>query len=258
MDLDPRLVVIAAVVALVVLWVTAFALGRVDARVTARGLRNGALIAAALFAITAVIVSIVFNGRPVFAEALDLGGAVSLGLLVGALVALGYLWLGGVLIAIGLIFKSKPQWTTLGAWAAVPVIIVSFGIGYVSYRSVAAEGAATSSANGSVAISLSQQGKSPISASGAATCATAADGSVTITTGTPADPHIITTDGRLTQAQVRVAPALGEATLDTFSIFGIDAVPESVTTAPGSTSTAGQLQLSVAPWTGALTWTCNQ
>ena len=139
MDIDPRIVAFVAIAATVVLWAVAIVLGRVDARVTARGLRNGSLIALVLFAITAVIVALVFNGRAVFLATLDLTGAVELGLLVGLIVGLGYLWLGSVLIAIGLIFRSKPQWTTLGAWSAVPVIVVAAGFGYTSYRSVAAD-----------------------------------------------------------------------------------------------------------------------
>ena len=139
--MDVRAVgVIVALGVTAVLWAAAFVLGRVDARVTARGLRNGALIAAALFGITVVIVTFVYNGRAVFVDTLDLTGAFELGLIVGAVVAVSYLWLGAVLIAIGLIFRSKPQWSTLGAWAAVPVIVVSLGFGYVSYRSVNAEG----------------------------------------------------------------------------------------------------------------------
>ncbi|PZP02256.1 MAG: hypothetical protein DI618_04695, partial [Dermacoccus nishinomiyaensis] len=45
------------------------------------------------------------------ADSLDLAGAFQLGLIVGAVVAIGYLWLGAILIAIGLIFRSKPQWS---------------------------------------------------------------------------------------------------------------------------------------------------
>ncbi len=154
MAIDPPVVALILIIATVLLWAAAIILGRVDGRVTARGLRNGALIATALFAITAVIVALVFNGRAVFLVTLDLAGAIELGLLVGLVVGLGYLWLGSVLIAIGLIFKSKPQWTTLGAWAAVPVVVMAAGFGYASYKSVTSEGAAASSANGSMHLNL--------------------------------------------------------------------------------------------------------
>ena len=52
-------------------------------RVTARGFRNGALIAARSVGITVVIVTFVFNGRAVFVDTLDLTGAFELGLIVG-------------------------------------------------------------------------------------------------------------------------------------------------------------------------------
>lgn len=238
-------------------WAAAFALRRVARDVTIRGFRNGTLIAAVLFALTVVVIAFVFNGRAVFLVTLDLAGAIELGLLVGAVVALGYLWLGGLLIAIGLIFRSKPQWTTLGAWAAVPVIVVAAGFGYTSYRSFASEGAATSTANGSISVNLSGSQTGRISAQGAASCATDSGGTLTIQTGTAADPHIITTDGRLTQVQISMNPDTAGASLDTFTITGIDAVPESITPASGQ-SPNGQLLLRATGWTGTISWSCNQ
>ena len=139
MDINSGLLILVALGITVGLWSAAIALGRVDWRLTARGLRNGAYVAVILYAITIAIITFVFNGRAVFADTLDLGGSFRLGFVVGTVVAVGYLWLGGVLIAIGLIFKSKQQWTTLGAWAAVPVIVVAAGFGYTSYRSVSSK-----------------------------------------------------------------------------------------------------------------------
>ena len=70
---DPRLVIVLLALAVTgVLWAAALVMGRVDVRVTARGFRNGALIAAALFGITVAIVTFVFNGRAVFVDTLDL------------------------------------------------------------------------------------------------------------------------------------------------------------------------------------------
>src|SRR4051794_17859984 len=100
MDIDPGLLAAAAIVITVVVWAMAIALRRVDFKVTAQGLRNGVLIAAVLFALTVLIVTFVFNGRAVFAQSLDVAGAFQLGLTVGAIVSVGYLWLGSVLIAI--------------------------------------------------------------------------------------------------------------------------------------------------------------
>ena len=257
-DIDLRIVAAVAIGATVVLWAVAIVLGRVDSRVTARGFRNGALIAIVLFAITAVVVAFVFNGRAVFVTTLDLAGAIGLGLLMGLIVALGYLWLGSLLIAIGLIFRSKPQWTTLGAWAAVPVIIVAAGFGYVSYRSASADSASSSTANGQLSITLSGPGTGRVSADGAATCSTGSDGTVTVQAGTAADPHIITTDGRLTNVRIVMNPEVGGASLEAFAVAGLDVVPGSVTTATGSTATSGQLQLQATSWSGAISWSCNR
>jgi len=254
MYIDPRVVVFVAVALTVLLWAAAIVLGRVDWRVTARGFRNGALIAAGLFAITATIVAFVFNGRAVFVVTLDLSGAIGLGLLVGAVVAVGYLWMGGLLIAIGLIFKSKPQWTTLGAWAAVPVIVMAAGFGYASFRSVASEGAAASDANGS--LHLATSGTPLITADGAATCATDAAGTVTIGAGTSSDPHIISNDARLISVQITMSPDAPNATL-VLTIAAIDTTDLSSVTTAGSGPSAGQLSLSAPAWTGTLSWACN-
>ena len=241
----------------IVLWAAAFLLGRVDIRETAHGLRNGALIAAVLFAATVVIVTLVYNGRAVFVDTLDLAGAFQLGLIVGAVIAVGYLWLGTILIAIGLIFRSKPQWSSLGAWAAVPVIIVSLGFGYVSYRSVNADTTPNSGANGTISISLSTPGQDePLTADGAATCATSPSGVITVHAGTDAAPQIVSDDGRLVTALVTLSPDTPNADL-TMSIAGLDLTDMTTVTATGSGYAGGQLQVTALPLTGTLTWACN-
>jgi hypothetical protein len=257
-DIDLRLVVAAGILFTIVLWAAAVVLGRVDGRVTLRGFRNGGLIALILFLITVAIVTFVFNGRAVFVVTLDLAGAFGLGLLVGAVVALGYVWLGGVLIAVGLIFRSKPQWTTLGAWAAVPVIVVAAGFGYTSYRSVASDGPDASTANGSMHLVLSSGPSEPLTADGAATCTTDTHSQTTISTGTAADPHIITSDGRLVTAQVTTSPDAPPQGRLTLSIEGLETDNVGAALSAGSSAAAGQMQLSAPQWTGTLTWSCNQ
>jgi hypothetical protein len=256
--MDVRAVgLIVAIFVTAVLWAVAFALGRVDIRVTARGLRNGALIAAVLFAITLVIVTFAFNGRAVFVDVLDLNGAFQLGVIVGAVVALGYLWLGTALIAIGLIFRSKPQWSTVGAWAAVPVIVVSLGFGYVSYRSVNAEGQTDPSANGTISMSLDMGQSEPLTATGAASCATSTSGTFTVHAGTDAEPQIVSDDGRVVSAQVVLVPGSQDAAT-TLHITGIDTSAMSTETAVGSGPQRGQIQLTSPGWSGTLTWSCDR
>jgi hypothetical protein len=255
LNVDLPLAAGIAVVASVALWLAALVLGRIDMRVTARGLRNGALIAAALFVIAAVIVALLFNGRAVFAQPLDLGGAIQLGLLVGAIVAVGYLWLGAVLIAIGLIFRSKPQWTTLGAWAAVPIVVVSLGFGYVSYRSVRSESAPRTSANGTISLNVSNGQAEPITAGGLATCAQGDDGTTTIEAGTTSDPHIVTSDGRLVTAQVSINEGVSDAKL-ALTIAGLATSNLTLVTSAGSVAQSGEIQLTAATWSGSLSWSC--
>jgi hypothetical protein len=255
---DVRLVgLVAAAIVTAALWAAALLLGRVDAKVTARGFRNGVLIAAGLFAVTVVIVTFVYNGRAVFVDTLDLAGAFELGLIVGAVVAIGYLWLGAVLIAIGLIFRSKPQWSTLGAWAAVPVIVVSLGFGYVSYRSVNAEGKTDSSANGTLSIELSTPGQDePLTTTGAASCASDAAGTFTIHAGTAAEPQIVTDDGRLVSVQITLSTDAPQAAL-AMSIAGLDLSNMSTETAAGSGAASGQIKVTAAPLSGTVTWACS-
>jgi hypothetical protein len=253
MDLDPLLVALAVAVT-AVLWVAALALHRVDARVAARGLRNGALVALALFVLSVVIVTLVFNGRGVFAQPLDLAGAFQLGVLVGAIVAIGYLWLGVVLIAIGLIAGSKPAWTTLGAWVAVPIIVVSLGFGYVSYRSVTTEGQRPQS-NGTISIGIANGQREVVDTNGPASCTTDANGTTTIVAGTDEDPHLISGDGRVVSATVTLRPNGQGAGLD-LQVAGLDTTAVVPTTEVASSPAAGQLLLSGPLGTGTLTWTC--
>src|SRR6476469_2294171 len=123
MDIDPRITVGAAIALTVILWAIPIALQRVDSRVTVRGFRNGSIAAIVLFLIATAIVTFYFNGRDTGIVTLDLSGALAIGVFAGLVVALGYLWLGALLMAIGLIFNSKPAWSTIGTWAAVPVIV---------------------------------------------------------------------------------------------------------------------------------------
>jgi vancomycin resistance protein YoaR len=60
-DIDPRILIAGGMIT-VVLWAIPIVLGRVDGRVTARGFRNGSIIAAGLFLVTTALVAIFFYG----------------------------------------------------------------------------------------------------------------------------------------------------------------------------------------------------
>lgn len=262
MDTDLRTwLIVVAIAITVVLWLIAIALGRVDVKVTLRGLRNGLLIAAVIFVITAVIVTFVFNGRAVFADSLDLGGAFALGLIVGAVLAAGYLLLGVALIAIGLLFRSKPQWTTLGAWAAVPIIIVSAGFGYAAYRSVGSEGPPSrDEPNGSISLAVIGLLPSRLRVDGTAICSTDSTGTLHLVSGDASDAHVISTDGRPAQISFTLDPTGTDATIQ-LDIYELSAVPNTVVVAPGSTYGAGKVTIGgtdSVPWTGTFSWSCSR
>lgn len=267
MDFDLRVVIFAGIALTGILWAIPIALQRVDARVTARGFRNGSVIATGIFLVSAVIVAILF----------DQGGAILLGVFVGLILALGYLWLGSLLIAIGLIFRAKPAWTTVGAWAAVPVIVVSVGFGYVSFRSVRDEGSSPPTYLGLVDLEVTGANLGSVHASGDAQCQYDSTGAVRVKAGTvAADSTLTTEDGRLVSVQFDLdaaasAPSLtlviGVAEADPGK--GWQPSPQTIKLAPGSTPRDGSATLTgLVPlgadafpderdrWSGQLTWSC--
>lgn len=112
---------VVAYASTVVLWAAAIVLHVVDWRLAVRGLRNGLVAAAVLFAATAAIVALGYS---------DLG----LGLTVGALLGWGFLWLGGTLLPVGLLARGKEAWVLYGTWVAVPVIVASVGFALAAMR----------------------------------------------------------------------------------------------------------------------------
>ena len=137
-----------------------------------------------------------------------------MGIFVGLLVALGYLWLGGLLIAVGFFFRAKPAWATVGVWAAVPVIVVSLGFGYVSFRSVEQDGSAPTAYRGSVALELTGEKLGPINVTGNGQCQYDGTGALRLRAGGGVGGTTIATpDGR--QVYVQFDPRLvHERTVD--------------------------------------------
>jgi hypothetical protein len=233
-------IVAVAVVATIVPWAAALALHRVDAGVTLRGLRNGLIVAAALFAVVFVLEAVLFNAQS--------------GLLVGLVVGLGYFWIGSTLIPIGLLFKSKPAWTTLGAWAAVPVIVVSLGFGYVSYRSVGTDAPNNTTANGTIELSFdSLGGPEPVTASGVATCTYDSAGNMTLIAGSTGNAAVMSTDGRVIQLELDLN-ANGTVAGLSLTMSGQQSEP-TLTLDPGAAPRGGHGRLG-GPLPGDFNWTC--
>ena len=236
----------------------AFVLGRVDSRVTARGFRNGARSwPGHLFIVTALIVAIVFNGRETIFANPRPQRRPGPGRLRRAGVRARLPVAGSLVMAIGLIFNAKPAWSTVGAWAAVPVIVVSLGFGYVSYRSVAAENSGNSTANGSMSITVNGVQAEPITANGVATCSTAQDSTRTVVAGSVGEPRIVSSDGRLTSAAITLSPDGTSAQIN-MTMTGLPGLSQTVTAAPGSTPSGGQLAVASGGWSGTVSWSCNQ
>ena len=256
-DLIPTLIAVAGLAVTIVLWVTAIALHRVDAAVTLRGLRNGLLVALGLFAVTFVLETWLFNA--------------SSGLIVGLVVGLGYLWVGSTLIPLGLVFNSKPAWTTLGAWAAVPVIVVSIGFGYTEYRA-ANDQSQTTTANGTIALSLSGFGQYPVTANGVATCTTGTAGDMTLFGGSSGNAAVMSADGRVIQLQFSIDATGANPTLSlTVGSQTSTSTPGALALDAGSSATGGHAKLTgmvptgangqpdpANPWSGDFSWACGR
>jgi hypothetical protein len=246
------------------LWAAAIALRRVERDVTLRGLRNGLLAALVLFLVTATLVTFMFD--------------VSLGILVGAVIGLGYFWLGAILIPIGLLFHARPDWTRVGAWVAVPIIVMSAGFGYAAYRAVQQEGAPPTSTNGTVELSLSGARLGTANASGAATCQFDNTGALRLQAGAGiGGSPLNATDGRPVTIQYAMdanganrSIQLGVSGVKAVPGQGWDPSPQTIALSPTSTAHAGQVTLSgMVPldangepnptevWSGVFNWTCS-
>jgi hypothetical protein len=274
MEFGLPLVVIALAVT-AALWATAVVLKRVDGGVVKRGLRNGLVAAGAIFAIVTVLVGLIANGSQFFFSTLDLSGALTLGALVGAALAIGYLWLGAVLVALGLIFRAKPGWTTAGAWAAVPIVVVSAGFGYGAYRSVSDEGARPASYPGTVALQLTGANIGIVSASGPAICQVNSAGDLSLNSGAGAEGTLTSSDGRpvdigytMNRDGAQVQIVVGD--YNAAPGKGWEPGPDTIAVVAGSTAASGQTRLmNLVPlnasgepdtterWSGLLNWTCQ-
>lgn len=257
MDLIPTLIAVAGLAVTILLWVTAIALHRVDPAVTLRGLRNGLIVALALFALMFVLETWLFN--------------VLSGLLVGLVVGLGYFWVGATLIPLGLVFNSKPAWTTLGAWAAVPVIVVSIGFGYTEYRA-ANDQAQTTTANGTIALSLNGFGQYPVTANGVATCTTGTAGDMTLFGGASGNAAVMSEDGRVIQLQFSIDANSANPSLSlTVGSQTSTSTPGALTLDAGSSAIGGHAKLvgmvplgangqpdPANPWSGDFSWSCGR
>lgn len=118
-------IVLAAAAALTVgLLAVSLRSDRVDKTVLLAGARIGLLIAVVLAGVIVALVTLLLNGRPLLFESRDLAGAFRLALLIGGPLAVGYFWLGLVLVAAGLLRGASADWARRGAWLVTPVVAI--------------------------------------------------------------------------------------------------------------------------------------
>jgi hypothetical protein len=128
------LLLTGAVVLTVGAWVAAARLGRLTDMPVRPGLRNGATIALLIGLIVVAVVTLYMNGREFLGGPIGLVDAFTLGLLVGVPVAVGFFWLGALLMPLGLLVRLGRRWTTAGVWIAVPLAAVLIYAAYVGYQ----------------------------------------------------------------------------------------------------------------------------
>src|SRR4051794_36721774 len=273
MDIN-TLLLAAAIIVTPLLWLAPIVLRRGDRRVVVRGLRNGLIVALIIFAIVAVVVGLLASGWQFFGQPLGIGPGLLVGVLSGVVAALAYLWLGSLLGAIGLIFRAKAGWVTAGAWAAVPIVIVSAGFGYGAFRSVSDEDARPASYPGTVALQLNGAKIGAISATGSAICQVNSAGDLSINAGGRGTTALTSGDGRPVEVgyTMNTDGAQVDVVVGDFRASpgkGWEATPDTVAAAPNSTPASGEAQLhglvplnatgevdATERWSGQITWTC--
>jgi hypothetical protein len=182
-----------------------------------------------------------------------------------------------VLIAIGLIFRSKPAWTTVGAWAAVPVIVVSLGFGYVSFRSVSDEGSRPTTYLGTAMLELTGDRLGSVSVSvDWAQCQYDSSGAMRLVAGREAGHPVTTDDGTPVFLQFDLDSTATKPSIQ-IVIGKADVEPgkgwdpgTSISVAPGTIPRDGSVTLTgLVPltdngdpdpterWSGTFSWSCS-
>ncbi len=103
------------------------------------GLRRGLLVGFVIFAITAIVLTIFLNVGNFIFSTLGFADAVAFGVFAGLVLGVGFVWLGLVLAAIGVLIRPNEMWVRFGAWVAAPIIVVAAGFGLASYNAFQAE-----------------------------------------------------------------------------------------------------------------------
>lgn len=239
-----------------------------------RGLRNGLIGAGLVLALVALGFTLLAAGRPLLGTTLGLDNALSIGLLLGSAVALGYLGLGGVLFLAGLLLRADPRWLTRDAWLAAPVLAVlaAAAFGFASGVGEYADRPLTRA--GSVSLDVEGPDIGRVQVSGQAQCILEEGIHLAVHAGTGEGSALLAPDGRQVRIQFGlVGGSTPRLALDIGSASAADARSPAplLHLVPGATRHGGRLEFAgLAPldsatgapaemqaWSGNLAWQCS-
>ena len=97
------------------------------------GVRNGLIVGAAMIVALGVLGALALNGATFYSTRLDLGTALVIGLVIGAILAIFYVGIGLILMPLGILLGGRQGWVNAGTWLAVVPAAIAIGavIGFV-------------------------------------------------------------------------------------------------------------------------------
>lgn len=113
------LVLAGSLVLMVVLWGFVRRMPRAADLQIRTGVRHGLAVGAVIIGSLGVLGAASQTGRTFVNTTLDFGGALLLGLVVGAILAIVYVWLGLLLMPVGILLGAGRRWVSVGTWLAV-------------------------------------------------------------------------------------------------------------------------------------------
>jgi hypothetical protein len=239
--------------------------GRADRRGLVRGLAGGLFVAIGLAAVAGTLSALLlFAWSPAWLA--DAGGA-QIGFALGALLGIGYWWLGALVVAVGLLAGADRAWITRGAWLTTPVVAL-VGISAVGFALGMAQRAAEPTViswMGTVAVRVEGAAPSPVVLELAAECRASSSGSFSLIAETQEGGlELGFDDDRPRFLAIRVDDRLARSGRG-WTVSGETVQPGSGwTRGAGSLTFRGVLPLDLAsgellvdqPWLGTIAWSC--
>jgi hypothetical protein len=248
--------------------------GRATALDLARGVRSGSLIALGLLVVVAGGFTLLTVGQPfLFGATVSPEGALAVGLLAGAAIAVTYLAIGLLVMLVGLFARPGPRWVTRSAWLVTPVVGVlgMSAFGFAASLGEYADRPITRA--GTVSVSIDGGAMGRVQAHGQARCVLEDDTNLAVQAGAGEGGTLESADGRPVAVQLgligEVQPMLA---IDVGQLAASDSrsPAASLTLASGADRYGGTLEFRgltprdpalTAPlegeaWQGTVTWQC--